>query len=317
MPRVDDNIPTQAVPQPQIMYLGEAPKTEFVHPRDALKVECIYAPDRTALAQMLNEVLEATHAPRPPEPQGKKMKGTTIDALAGSGLWQAAELMSFTFRISGVSRIFTHQLVRARIGVTFFQQCTGDHDTRHARILVPGAISGNNRAFRQYVYTCLQAKQVYADMLDSGIPVQEARYVQPHGIETFIYMHATLATLAGLYQKRSCTMTNAWEMVRFAEALKSAITFKYRELEPMFQSACDKGKCWFHSAKYSGKNTPWWTPDEKHDNFDWHASDWVHGRHAQTSDPEHSVFDAFSFEGHTLTTGKLPWENDPDLFGKE
>ena len=258
--------------------------TRFKDLSSSLRVEALgsqlQGPDNITLGEVLN----ATHADRPVMP---KVSASTRE-LEG-GLWGAQEMLHLTLRISGVSRVFTHQLVRARIGVTFFQQCTGDRDQRHDDILVPrvfqkltGPRYAPDRPWTLFLDAALEAKIAYALMLDYGIPVQEARYILPHSVETFIYLHANLAALSTLYHRRVCVMTNTWEMVLFARRLKEEILRVRPQARFLFEpSACEAGKCWFTGSVFGGKNTPWWTPDKVHDTFQWAPESFVHGVHAE------------------------------------
>jgi thymidylate synthase (FAD) len=246
-----------------------------------VKVDLLTSPDRETMLPAIAEMLESTHA----------TQATTItdqeavrDVLKGEGLWGAQEVLPFTLRITGVSRKFTHQLVRARIGVTFFQQCTGDQDLRHCAILVPRAW---HQVLREaYVDHALSAKHLYCRAVDNHVPVHEASYLLPHSISTYIYMHASLATLVAFYRKRICTMVNLWEMHLVAKQVASAIVRAYPETFKLFYpSPCQTGACWYQHNKYSKKNTSWWQPDEQHDTFPWVAEDFDYGTHAGASDP--------------------------------
>lgn len=60
--------------------------------------------------------------------------------FAGKTLPQVRELISFGFCIDGVSRAFTHQNVRTRIGAGFMQHGGRDNDWRHRKWTMPETI---------------------------------------------------------------------------------------------------------------------------------------------------------------------------------
>lgn len=203
-------------------------------------------------------------------------KGKDILSTIGTGktLWQCGEVITFGIRLSNVSRVFTHQLVRARVGVSFSQQCTGDVDMRHADFLVPNCFyRDDERSIReQTIKHFLDAKMLYVDMLARGFSIQEARYALPAGLAGHINMRICLGSLAELYKKRSCSMTQTWEMVVFADKLKSQIAEKAPWALPLFKSCRhSKGQahCWWHGTKDTPfANTHLWKPDSDHDRVD-------------------------------------------------
>jgi thymidylate synthase ThyX len=57
--------------------------------------------------------------------------------FAGKTLQQALERLTFSFRVEGVTRAFTHEFVRARIGSGFMQHGGRDNDWRHRKWTMP------------------------------------------------------------------------------------------------------------------------------------------------------------------------------------
>lgn len=199
---------------------------------------------------------------------------TLNDLVSGGTLWQGLEAIHFKVRVTGVTRIFTHQLVRQRIGITFSQQCSGEVDWRHADILVPRIHPTGQDAI---IEAGLLGKYVYSKLVDSKkVSIQDARYVLPQCLETFIYFDCSLATAIAMYQKRICTQTNCWEMVAFARKFKAAILDKIPHLSVAFLDPCKKGKCWYNTAKQAGQNVFLYQPDEIHDNFQWNPQSFIY-----------------------------------------
>lgn len=78
-------------------------------------------------------------------------------AFAGGTLPQALEMITFSFTIDGVTRAFTHQNVRTRVGAAFMQHGGRDNDWRHRNWTMPETIeracleTENSPAARAYV----------------------------------------------------------------------------------------------------------------------------------------------------------------------
>lgn len=286
-------------PNPMRSFKGQVPLTRFVDMEDSVCVEVMEAPEWLTIYPHMAELVEATHAI---EPIRNPMPGSRAHAaIKGKGMWMLAEMPTFLLRITGVSRIFTHQLVRQRVGVTFMQQCTGDTDFRHCDIIVPRCMAEGEWRMNTYMTTCLYGKTQYAELVDAGIPVQSARYVLPHSIATFIYMKAPIGILAQLYNKRVCSMSQTWETVLFARRLKAAVLGECPEYAELFESACERGTCWWQGAKHTGNWTPMWQPDEVHYNADcqeWDEEEFIHpGTNEQVSSPRDVACPARYFDG--------------------
>jgi hypothetical protein len=283
MPQVENSLhkPVNKI----TMFTGESPRTTFRNMEQSVKVELISVHDP------VGAMLEMSQVPLcptiPDSPDDKRLQA----AMEGKGLWMIEEIPQFLFKITGVSRILTHQLVRQRIGVTFMQQCTGEVDHRHGDIIVPGCIVTRSwplwMAFRDSV---LKAKLVYSEMLDAGIPLQAARYVLPHGLSTVIYMQASLATVRTIYQKRSCTMTQAWEMVLFANRMQRAILDYDLKFAAMLGRPCDHNACWYQKVRQTDVQPPLWRPDAQHDTFDWSPADYMYpGTNQEQTSPAETI----------------------------
>ena len=65
-----------------------------------------------------------------------------LDHIIRAGHWTPLEFATFNFRIEGVSRALTHQLVRKRVGVAFCQESQRRIEYRSRfNYIVPACIS--------------------------------------------------------------------------------------------------------------------------------------------------------------------------------
>jgi len=253
---------------PFINRSGQQPMTRFIPMADSVKVDIT----EVHVPKDLTEFVGACHRGTLDEANDLASDQNEVLASIGRGktLWQCGEVVSFGLRISGVSRVFTHQLVRARVGVSFSQQCTGDIDCRHMDVCVPQSLyhADHEQYLNAFISNALNSKVLYALLVDSGdISIQEARYILPAGVSGHIHLRICLGALAELYKKRSCTMTQTWEMIVFAQKLKREITLHAPWALPMFKSCLDseKGYCWWKGSKsVPFANTHLWKPDLHH-----------------------------------------------------
>ncbi len=282
MPRNDE---VEIIERPFVSRIGQMPITRVIDMENALSVDLLHRPDEASEGAALAAFTKACHSSRVPDSTDLNMMQAPLeDVVAGAALWQSQEILHWTFIVRNCTRMLTHQLVRARVGITFSQQCFGDHDARHADILVPRCF--NSRQRQAFIAHSIEAKMLYASMVDAGICIQEARYLLPHSVATFICVHASLNALADMYSKRVCTMTQPWETTEFAHKMKASIVESSPWAAPIFRSQCESKSCFFHRAKKVGHAiTQLWAPDEIHDDFDWNPKSFEHGplTHAQTS----------------------------------
>ena len=248
---------------------GQRPLTIVRDLNLAMKVDMIQEPQLTPALREFVECGAMARAPRFVE-KGDELKFIVHE----QALWQAMETLHFTFRCTGITRLLTHQLVRHRIGITFSQQCSDSVDWRHHNILIPRAINPN-----EIVPTALKCKMLYADMMDNcAIPCQVARYILPQCLETFLYIHVSLATLIPMLKKRICTMTQPWETHQWAAITTSVLLRKYPQFRRALHPDCTKGTCFYHRAKTNPASAYLYQPDELHGNkaFKWNPDSYVH-----------------------------------------
>lgn len=114
------------------------------------------------------------------------------------------EFANYIFEIKGVTRAFTHQLVRTRTA-SFAQETQRALDVRDAGYKVP---EGYPESATERFRSSMQAGfDDYADLVDEGMRPQDARGVLPTNVHTSIIMGANLRTLSSMAETRLCTRT--------------------------------------------------------------------------------------------------------------
>jgi flavin-dependent thymidylate synthase len=132
------------------------------------------------------------------------------------------EFIDFIFMIEGVSRAFTHQLVRHRVGVAFAQQAQRAVDmTGFEYITGPSIGEGGNKSL--YDRTMSNISNSYNQLLEAGVNKQDARGVLPTNISTNICFKANLRTLSDMGLTRLCTKSQGEFQDVFREIRKEVI----------------------------------------------------------------------------------------------
>jgi flavin-dependent thymidylate synthase len=116
------------------------------------------------------------------------------------------EFVDYVFKIEGVTRAFTHQLVRTRTG-SYAQQAMRVVDARHQPIEVPPSIDGRPDWRGAWAEAEEAAMRAYGEMIDRGAPAQDARGILPTHITTQIMAKFNLRTLHEMAKLRLCTRT--------------------------------------------------------------------------------------------------------------
>jgi thymidylate synthase (FAD) len=125
------------------------------------------------------------------------------------------EMIHHLWLIKDVTRAFTHQLVRYRVGVSYAQESMRFVDCRNAAVLLPDGVAVNPEALDMYIRATHEAFAKYGAMLDAGVDPQDARGVLPTNILTHIYFDCNHKTLMHIYKQRMSGLAQPgeWEYV--------------------------------------------------------------------------------------------------------
>ena len=137
------------------------------------------------------------------------------------------EHMNFTFKIEGVSRALTHQLVRHRIA-SYSQRSQRYCSEDGAKMVTPPSIEKNFAAEQIYNEALDYIQKVYKE-LQKYVPNEDARFILPNACETTIYMTMNLRTLMHFMNERLCARSQ-WEIQKMARLMKEAIKEKQFEM---------------------------------------------------------------------------------------
>lgn len=131
-------------------------------------------------------------------PREKKMEELKYMSTTVPSSWEFVDLI---FCIEGVSRAFTHQLVRTRTA-SYAQQAMRIVDMTGFEYHVGPSIKGNPEAQAVYDATMSNISNSYQYMIKMGIKAEDARGLLPTDILTNICMKMNLRAFSDLVKSR-------------------------------------------------------------------------------------------------------------------
>jgi thymidylate synthase (FAD) len=176
------------------------------------------------------------------------------------GHWTPLEFTFFNFHIEGVSRSLTHQLVRKRVGVAFCQESQRRVNYEgNFKYVTPPSVLNNPKeityldmpAYTIYMRAMYTALAAYEQLLEFGIPAEDARFVLPNACCTNIDMTINYHALIDLCKERLCSKAQ-WEIREMVGLLKAEV----EKVSPVLAGYL-KPKCYWlekcQEAKSCGK----------------------------------------------------------------
>ena len=137
-----------------------------------------------------------------------------IKMLIKKGHLSVLEHAYATFRIKGVSRALTHQLIRHRL-CSFTQKSQRWVSESGFNYITPDSVKTNERAKEVYDFFMALVKDTYNALIDLGIPKEDARFVLPNATETEIVVTANLREWRHIILLRG-SKSAQWEIRRLA-----------------------------------------------------------------------------------------------------
>ena len=171
---------------------------------------------------------------------------SVLTTIMRSGHFSTLEHASYTFAVDGVSRALTHQLVRHRLA-SFNQQ-----SQRYVRfgadleVVKPATIAESDEANAVFDGIIEATKAAYAELMELGIPAEDARYVLPNAAETKIVVTMNVRELLHFFEVRCCNRAQREirEMAhRMLELVRPTAPFVFADAGAgCVRGACPEGK---------------------------------------------------------------------------
>ena len=164
--------------------------------------------------------------------------GKIMNHCYKSGHHSVLEFADFTFKISGVSRALTHQLVRHRLA-SYAQRSQRYCKETGFEFVTPPSIENNPEASAVYLETMDYITNVYAKLLAMQIPGEDARMVLPNACCSEICVKMNLRTFMNFCNERLCSCAQ-WEIRRMAKQMVKEVLKVAPELKEFLVPKCEK-----------------------------------------------------------------------------
>lgn len=159
-----------------------------------------------------------------------------VDHCFDSGHESVLEHVTFTFKIEGVSRALTHQLVRHRIASpTQRSQRYVVEDCFD--YVVPPTLRTNTEIECEYHALLQHIQEFYNKAVQHGIPAEDARYILPNATVSTIVITMNLRSLINFMHLRLCQHSQ-WEIRELAREMAFYVGSVAPELTRFLEPEC-------------------------------------------------------------------------------
>lgn len=183
---------------------------------------------------------------------------TLLADIRNTKLGAPIEMVNMIFLLKGVTRSHTHQIVRYRIGSSYVQESLRFRPDRPFEVFVPDNIANSEEEFDEYCFGIQHSIRAYLDMVERGVPGQDARDILPHGILTSLFWSTSLASLKHIFAQRWCCQAQTDRWIPLLAQMRDCL--KTYELDAFLQSPAERGEnCGFNAnfdrpCAWVGKN---------------------------------------------------------------
>jgi thymidylate synthase (FAD) len=140
----------------------------------------------------------------PDDEQIDKSLKHAVDA----GHESVVEFCHIVFKITGVSRAMTHQMVRHRL--FSFAQISQRHSNPKGYV-IPPSIQNNPDILKKYNIGMEYLSILYNDLLSNGVEPEDARFVLPNASETGLFVGGNARQWMHFFNERYCQRAQ-WEI---------------------------------------------------------------------------------------------------------
>ena len=178
------------------------------------------------VVETITEIASICYASRPKD----HMK--LLKHLYYSGHHSVFEHIYFTFKIEGISRACSHQLVRHRM-CSFTQRSQRYCDEKGFFFVAPRTI--DDVRFKNDME---DIEDFYRSYQRKGVPNEDARYVLPNACATDLYLSCNLRELIHICNERLCSRAQ-WEI---RNLVKEMVRLVPPEIQFMLVPKCKSGR---------------------------------------------------------------------------
>lgn len=160
-----------------------------------------------------------------------------VKHLYKNGHHSVFEHIYFTFKIEGISRACSHQLVRHR-HCSFTQRSQRYCSEEGFETITPHSVLLSDDSCFTYDEGLLDIDRAYGYLQELGIPNEDARYLLPNACATSLYLSCNLRELIHITNERLCTRAQ-WEIRELVERMVALVD---PELQFMLVPKCKSGR---------------------------------------------------------------------------
>lgn len=231
---------------------GKDPFTVEVWTPNIAKVELVgwtNDPEQVLAKTTLGYQLRYSNDPVPEEEVDRLLQDIGKTRLATT-----LEMVHFTWLITDVTRAWTHQAVRYRIGSSFVQESMRilGAGNRVFRYLMGGELARNPGSPEAdgYKLGMVQATQSYMDLLERGVPAQDARGLLPTNVCTKIFWNMALSTLIHVYDTRVCCQAQIDEWIPVLTQMKYILMQRWPRIAALITAPVERGESCGYNASF-------------------------------------------------------------------
>lgn len=241
----------------------------FVKPSAATVSLCSFTSFPKATMYLTTRAYKGFYDPDPTNlPEDGYDEADAMWDIQRTKLQTPLEMVHMLWLLQDVTRAFTHQLVRYRVGTSFVQESMRFFGMRKQfKVLITGKAADEKRTedqlsnFKTYMYGIVEVITSYVDLLDHGVPDQDARGVLPTNILTNIFFDCSLRTLQNIMPQRLCCQAQQGEWQPILKEMREQIS-KYmgEEIKTILRAPYEKGEDCGYRASFDRPCT--WQKDK-------------------------------------------------------
>jgi len=166
-----------------------------------------------------------------------------LERVISSGHHSVLEHVSFSFGIEGVSRALLAQLTRHRIASFSVQSQRYVKFKDGVEFIIPQTALKDKKISEKFNAFLKQSEDFYKELLELGVPAEDARYILPNASATKIILTMNARELRHFFSLRCCNRAQ-WEIREMSCRMLNLVK---KEAPILFKDAgpdCIRGKCY-------------------------------------------------------------------------
>ncbi|HWO73929.1 MAG TPA: FAD-dependent thymidylate synthase [Dehalococcoidia bacterium] len=173
-----------------------------------------------------------------------------IEKRMETGHASPLEQVWFEFGISGVTRAFSHQFVRHRMGISFEQQSQRYVTFKGGEFpyTIPESVrrAGLEERLHQEFD---RIAALYDELVQAGVPAEDARFVLPNATNTNFKVTVNFLELLHIADLRLCTRAQ-WEFRKVVAMMRAEVMRAFPELGRYLQPKCGERRMGYCDEPY-------------------------------------------------------------------